>query len=238
MAAARAAASRWPAPCTSPALPPSVGWRRGWPVRSAPPGGPWARGPGARVWPGRPVGLVALALVAGPGLGRWAGLTGPAALPALLGLGGGARWPLGGPRAPWGWLRGSWEREWLVRWCPGSGWPLRPAGALVPVVAGPGPGPLWGLVGLAGVAALLGRRLVGLRLRGGPRAPPCRLPAVVVSRVLLAGRLAFWAGVWPPPPGPLGLALRGPSLAWPCGPLAGSAVRAWGFRARAGAAVV
>ena len=81
-------------------------------------------------------------------------------------------------------------------------------------------------------------RLVGLRLRGGPRAPPCRLPTVVVPRVLLAGRLAFWTGVWPPLPGPLGLALWDPSLAWPNGPLAGSAVRALGFRARAGAAVV
>ena len=237
MAAARAAAGRWPAPCTSPAPPSSVGWRGGWPAGPALPGVPWARGPGGCCGLGRPVGLAALALTVGPGLGRSAGLAGPAAPPALLGLGGGARWRPGGPRAPWGLRRGIGRREWLVRWCSGLGWPSRPAGTLVLVVAGPGPGPLRGLACLAGVAALLGRRLVGLWLRGGPWAPPSRLPMVVVLRVLLAGLLAFWAGVLPLPPGPAGLGLRGPSLAGPRVPWAGLCVRAWGSRARVVVAV-
>ena len=232
MAAARAAAGRWPAPCISPAPPPPVGWWGGWPAGPALPGVPWARRPGECCGLGRPVGLAAPVLAVGPGLGRSAGLVGPAAPSALLGRGGCALWRPGGPRAPWSLRRGMVGRERLVWWRSGLGWPSWLAGALALVRAGPGRGPLRGLVGLAVVAALLGRRLVGLWRRGGPRAPPGCLPVVVVSRFLLAGLRVSWAGVLPLPLGLVGLGLGGPSLAGPRGPWAGWCGRAWGSRAR------
>jgi len=119
-------------------------------------------------------------------------------------------------------------REWLVWLCGGLGRPLRLAGALALVWVGPGPGLLWDLVGLTVLAALLGRWLVGLWLRGGPRAPRGRLPAVVVSRFLLAGLVCAWSGVLSLPLGLMGLGLESPSLAGPRGPLAGWCGRAWG----------
>ena len=93
--------------------------------------------------------------------------------------------------------------------------------ALALVMAGPGLGRLCGLVGLAGVAALLGRWSVGPRLMGGPGAPRGWLPGVVVLRFLPAGLVCVWIGVLSLPLGLLGLGRESPSLAGPGCPWAG-----------------
>ena len=172
MAAARAAAGRWPAPCISPAPPPPAGWRGGWPAGPALPGVTLALRPWECCGLGRPLGLAgALVLTVGPGLGRLCGLVGLTTPSALLGRSGSGRRLPGGPRAPRGVLLGMAGAGRCVWLCRGLGRPWGLAAALALVLVGPGLGRLCGLVGLTGVAALLGRWSVGLRLRWGPWAP-------------------------------------------------------------------